>query len=321
MFSGIEYNHRSSVSGGFILDTMTFTSKYLIFRNKVNPSSPFTLCAYNSNTGALVNSKQTDCDHFLPYDSLTAVGAQIGSTDGMLAEGCPHPECEVIRIYDITSGEASVAFEDVKPQAMCPGPPGTLLVCDRKINKLRLLECKFRTNCNENKLQEIPLLFSVLINNVQDMCYSNHSQLLILAQSDKPLVTVFDITKGEVVRRIGVPIAFDQLDPHLCCGPFGTILMANGRRLLEFHDSQRVVHETNCGLGLSGIAASFADQNGECKLAIGYETPDNQVRVDNIRVSFVEKKLFVPTEPVELEMIDLCSSDTDSDESSDVIIL
>ena len=321
MFSGIEYNHRSSVDGGFILDTITFTSKYLIFRNKPNPSSTFTLCVYNPDTGNLVNSKQTECDHFLPYDSLTVIGVQIDSTDQILVEGCPHPECEVIRVYDITSGEASIALDDTKPHAMCAGPPGTLLVCDRKINKLRLLEYSTTASCDGNKFQEIPLPFSVLIDNVQDMCYSYHSQILVLAQSDKPLVTLLNINTGEVVRRIGVPIHLDLLDPHLCCGPLGTILLANGKRLLEFNASQRVMHETNCGLSLVGIAASHADHNGEWKLAIRYETPNNQVRIDKIRVNFLERKLFVPVEPVDAEMIDLCSSDTDSDESSDVIIL
>ena len=322
MFSGIEYNHSFSASGGCIFNTMTFASKYLIFRNKPNSSSKFTLCAYNLDTGGLEHIKQTGCDHFLPYHSLTAVRAQNGSTDEILAEGCPHPECEVIRIYAATSEKASVAFEGITPHAMCAGPPGTLLVCDRKLNKLRLLECKTRTSHDGNKLQENLLPFSGQISNVQGMCYSYHSQLLAPAQSEKPLVTVLDITTGEVVRRIGVPIAaLDLLDPHLCCGPFGSMLLANGRRLFEFNYSQRVMHETKCSLGMAGIAASHADHNGECKLAIRYQTPDNQVRVDNIRVNFVEKKLFVPMDSVEAEMIDLCSSDTDSDDSADIIIL
>ena len=132
---------------------------------------------------------------------------------------------------------------------------------------------------------------------------------------------MLNIATGGIVRRTRIPTNLDPLDSHLCCGPFGTIILANGSRLLEFDDSLRAVHETNGGLSLAGIAASYADDNGECKLAIRYETPNNQVRIDNIKVSFVEKKLFVPTEPVEAEMIDLCSSDTDSDESSDVIIL
>ena len=306
------------MSGGFILDAITFTAKYLIFRNKPKPSSKFHLCAYSSDTGTLLSFKQTGCDHLLPYDSLTVVGAQTGSIDEILAEGCPHPECEVIRVYDIKSGEASIAFEDIKPHAMCARPPGTLLVCDRKINKLRLFECKIRTNCNE-KFQEIFLPFSFLINNVQDMCYSNHSQLLVLANSEKPLVTMLKITTGEIIRRITLPINLDQLNPYLCCGPLGTILLANGRRLLEFDDSQAVLHEANCAcsLDMSGIATSDADHNGECKFAIRYQTPDNQVRIDNIRVTLVKKKLFVPMEPAEAKMIDLCSSDTDSDDSSD----
>ena len=93
-----------------------------------------------------MNRKKTKCQHVLPYgsftgirapyDDLTAVGAQIGSTDEILTEGCPHPECEDIHVYDIKSDETFIAFENVKPHAVCAGPPGTLLVWDRKTNKL-----------------------------------------------------------------------------------------------------------------------------------------------------------------------------------------
>ena len=100
-----------------------------------------------------------------PYDDLTAVGAQIGSTDEILTEGCPHPECEDIHVYDIKSDETFIAFENVKPHAVCAGPPGTLLVWDRKTNKLIQLVYK-AGNANyihEIKFQENPLPFFSLL--------------------------------------------------------------------------------------------------------------------------------------------------------------
>ena len=66
------------------------------------------------------------------------------------------------------------------------------------------------------------------------------------------------------------------------------------------------MYETTYDHSISGIAAPIANNNGECKLAIRYITPDNHVMVD-IRVPLMEKKLFVPIEPVEADVIDICS--------------
>ena len=302
---------------------MTFTSKHLILRSKPNSFTPtqtvessvtpFTLSAYNLNTGRLVNRKKTKCQHVLPYgsftvirapyDSLTAVGVQNGSTEDILTEGCLHPECEVIRGYDITSGGAFIVFENVKPHAMCAGPTGNLLVCDRKTNKLIQLTYIIKDFLYD-MFQQNPLPFSILADSVKDMCYSPDNQLLALAHSKIQSITLLKMSTGEVIGQIEIPSDLGLFNRHLCSGPFGTIFVANGRNFLQYDGSQRLIAKTKYSNGISGIAASFPDNDSECKLAIRYTTPDNRVRVD-IAVPIVERKIFVPIEPVEIDMTDI----------------
>ena len=227
--------------------------------------------------------KKTKCQHVLPYGSLAAVRGKIDSAGEILAEGCP--ECEVIRGYDTTSEEELIAFEDVKPHAMCAGPPGTLLVCDQKTNKLIQLDF------NQNKFQEKALPFSVLADTVQDMCYSRDNQLLVLAHSKFQSITMLNMTTGEVVRRIKTPSDLGLFNRHLCTGPFGTIFVTNGQRVLQLHDSKRLIYETKCCI--SGTAASFPHDDGECKLAIRCTTPDSRVHVDITRLPTEGRKIFV----------------------------
>ena len=75
---------------------------------------------------------KTKCHHSPHTDSLTTVGL----FRSILAEGCPHPECEVIRVYNLKSGEISIAYENTQPRLMCAGPPDTMLVCEKKRNQL-----------------------------------------------------------------------------------------------------------------------------------------------------------------------------------------
>ena len=320
MFSRTD-SHSHSLDAGYIVSSMSFTSEHLILRSKSNPSSPFTLNAYNLNTGNFVNSKTTECKHNLPHSSLITVGAQDGLTNEiLLAEGCPHSECKVIRSYDVTLNEAYIVCANVNPQVMSAGPSGSLLVADQKRNKLTQLEYKASNIYKGKKFQEIPAPFSVLPDCVQAMCYSHHNELLVLAHYAKQYILGLKITTGEVVQRIENPPDLGLNNRHLCSGSFGTIFIANDKYMRGFDESQRVVYETSYDHSITGIAAAFTNNNGECKLAIRYTTPDNHVMVD-IRVPLMEKKLFVPIEPVDADVIDICSSDTDSDESSDVIIL
>ena len=291
------------------MDSICFTSSHLVIRGKANPSEVKTYSAYNLFNGQFADKKATGCQHQLPYDSLTAIRMPCGvDFKEILAEGCPHPNCEVIRVYDVTTGEMSIPCANIGPHAMCAGLNGVLFICDRKTNKLRQLEYIQHGSCNSGHFKELHFPFAEPIHNVQDICYSYSSQLLFLAHSNRQHVTVLKPSTGEVVRRIGIPIHLDQLDPHICSGPSGIILLANGNRLLHFNYTQNVVHETNQHIKMERIASSYVDHSGQNKIAIKYSTPEKKVVVENIKVAFAERKIFVPSDDEE-------GIDTDSDEA------
>ena len=110
VFSVADHNRCRNLDGGFIVDSMSFTSKHLILRGKQTTSTPFNLSTYDMDTGILVSRKQTECQHSLPHGSLTTVGAKAGITDEILTEGCLDQECEVIRGYDVTLDEAYIVL-------------------------------------------------------------------------------------------------------------------------------------------------------------------------------------------------------------------
>ena len=83
---------------------------------------------------------ETGCDHYIPYGLLTACRTTWTSSDEeFLAEGCPHPTCQVIRIYDLRMGDFQTVYDNVEPHRMCTGAGNAVLVCDWKTNSILVL--------------------------------------------------------------------------------------------------------------------------------------------------------------------------------------
>ena len=73
------------------------------------------------------------CNHFVPKGCLTTFHHSPSSTD-YLIEGCPFQGCEIIRICNTKNHVITIGYQIVEPEVICPGPAGTLLVCDKKTN-------------------------------------------------------------------------------------------------------------------------------------------------------------------------------------------
>ena len=136
--------------------------------------SEYTITVTQSRNSELpIAEFSASCDHYLPYGLLT-----LAPGKGLLAEGCPHSNCRVIRTYDIRDGNFRLMYENVEPHKICNGPRCGLLVCDWTVKSvLHLVLAGDKLLCTHQlKLDFLP---------VQGMCYSNHSNAVIFSKVGK----------------------------------------------------------------------------------------------------------------------------------------
>ena len=109
-------------------DTVCFVNGYLVCRNKrgIIPQKVITVKRIQEPLPSI--EWPTACVHSLSYGLLKAcrIGG-VSPDEELLVEGCPHPTCQVIRIYDLQTGHFNVVYEDVKPHMMCTGAENTVL--------------------------------------------------------------------------------------------------------------------------------------------------------------------------------------------------
>ena len=151
-----------------------------------------------------------------------------GSPDEeLLVEGCPHPTCQVIRIYDLQTGHLNVVYEKLRPHKLCTGPENTVLVCDWKTNSILVLApADGRFRCIRGLgvgLQFLP---------VQGMCYSSQYDAVVFSKVHQKEVIAVKLETGEVLWQT---TKFEPED--VCSTPNGWICVANRANVLVLNAS------------------------------------------------------------------------------------
>ena len=175
------------------------------------------------------------CDHYLSYGLLASCITQQNShratrAKNDLAEACPHPNCRVIRTYDLRNGFSRDVYNNIEPHNICAGPGSTLLVCDWKTRKiLHLMPQGRKFLCNHD--------LSVQFFPVQGMCYASSNNAVVFSKVDTREVFAISLATGEVIWKHSVytndPANHIPLTPEdVCCTGQGIICVANGTNVL-----------------------------------------------------------------------------------------
>ena len=188
--------------------------------------SEYTITVTQSrNSESPIAEFPASCDHYLPYGLLTDCRATRGPAF-FLTEGRPHPNCRVIRTYDIRDGNSRRMYENVEPHKICNGPRCGLLVCDWTVKSvLHLVLAGDKLLCTHQlKLDFLP---------IQGMCYSNHSNAVIFSKVGKNQVFAFNLVTGDKLWLMSQFVYSITLNPEdVCSTPQGWICVANRTNLL-----------------------------------------------------------------------------------------
>ena len=229
-------------------DTACFVNGYLVCRNKrdIIPQEVITVKRIQKPLPSI--EWPTACVHSLSYGLLTAcrIGG-VSQDEELLVEGCPHPTCQVIRIYDLQTGHFDVVYEDVKPHVMCTGAENTVLVCDWKTSSILVLVRADGQFLCIHKLQ-VHLHFLP----VHAMCYSNQIDAVVFSKVQEKQVIAMKLETGQILWQITefAQPGQVQLEPKdVCCTPNGWICVANRANALILNPSNGAMvsflHERN----------------------------------------------------------------------------
>ena len=210
-------------------DAICLVNGNLVYRGKTNFRHTITVSGNNSQ---LQTEWKAGCDHYLPYGLLTACRTTGASSDEeFLAEGCPHPTCQVIRIYDLRMGDFQTVYDNVEPHKLCTGADNTVLVCNWKTNSiLALVPADGLFRCI-HKLGLGPCFLPV-----QGMCYSSHCDAVVFSKFDEKRVIAIKLETGELlwqVTEFADLVEWKELEPEdVCSTPNGLICVANRSNVL-----------------------------------------------------------------------------------------
>ena len=211
------------------------TNGRLVYRGKKTPpgNAEYTITMIQNPTSGLRTKSAewpASCDHYLSYGLLVVCRGSVTPDKVLLAEGCPHPNCRVIRTYDVQNRYCSVVYENVEPHKICNGSGRTLLVCDwvsKSVLHLVVPGGRKYLCTQQLKLDFLP---------VQGMCYSDHSNALVFSKVDDHTVFAINLANGEKLwqmNRYDGAIDHIELRPEdVCSTPQGWICVANRTNLL-----------------------------------------------------------------------------------------
>ena len=193
----------------------------------------------------------------------------------LLVEGCPHSNCEVIRAYSMATRAFSVAYENVKPHKICPGPPGSLLLCDWKIQSLLQLTPAAALNGNTDlKFLEVHRL-RLNCRSIFGMDYIDQHRIVILTSKFKNKVQAVSLNSGDIIWKHNASVENILLNPeNVSTTPNGWICLANGNKLLIQDPLDGSCRDVLLPAVLTCIKNVVWSGN---KLAIRHETPPNKI--------------------------------------------
>ena len=198
--------------------------------------TPQTVTVSPIDTESPVTEWPASCDHYLSYGQLAACRMAEAPGKVLLAEGCSHSNCRVVRIVNLENGQSSTVCKNVIPDKICTGPGNSLLVCDSVAERILHLASapEFRNfSCaNILKVDFLP---------VQSMCYSNHSNAVVFSKLHSKKVFAINLTTGyklwEVSQSVGSIDSIELNPEDVCSTPQGWTCVANRTNLLFLRPS------------------------------------------------------------------------------------
>ena len=197
---------------------------------------------FRSLDNGRITSGSTMCHHFVPKGCLTTFHHSPSATDYVI-EGCPSQGCEVIRIYDIKNHVATIGYQIVEPQVMCPGPLGTLLVCDKKTNCLLQLTFWTPSKMLFHMLHRYPMERFLSPSpstsrhsqefHVNAMSYTSHCDILVMlctANNTTIQIKGIDLSIAQVMWQHENPVS--KIPKAITSTPEGWLCVANGNNVL-----------------------------------------------------------------------------------------
>ena len=214
----------------FYPDTLCLVGEYLVLRGPQWNSKNCVFKIYNLDTGELNQEWETQCQHYWPCGTLTSYERNDSvRKQPAFVEGCSAESCEVIRGHCIFTQEASTVCKTVKPQKICNGPGGTLLVCDLKSNSLTQLTPE---NIEQMKFQithQSPLECQL----ISGMTFIEHYDMLVLTSKESKQIQGIKWPSGDTVWQYDGMIGDIPLNPHdISNTKDGRVFVANGNNLL-----------------------------------------------------------------------------------------
>ena len=192
----------------FFTEAMCLINGCIVYRGKkMGPvDSEYTITMIQMTSGSLNTEWPASCNHHLPYGLL----CQVPGGPNKVAEGCPHPNCRVIRTYDVQNRNCSVVYENVEPHKICTGPEEGLLVCDSSSESVLHIVpegCKYLFR-HQLKVDFLP---------VQGMCYCEHRDTLVFLKADDHMIFAINLETGQKMWEISHTIEDIELRPEDIC--------------------------------------------------------------------------------------------------------
>ena len=233
----LTFNHKIAVA--FVANTFCFIGNHLVIRS--HQSKVKVIKFYHAETGDLVSEWPAQCQHYLPYNSLTS--CKIQNTEYLL-EGCPRKGCEVIRVYDLKNQKSTIGYVKVKPLHLCQGPNGSILVASWK-NKTLLQLGKWDSDHGLTFHAIHMVGLDVFGEEMSSMCYTPHCDAVVLINKNNRQLKGISLASGQPLWKHDTSCG--DVIPNLadvCSSPDGWICVANGNSILAMDASNGSVIKT-----------------------------------------------------------------------------
>ena len=254
-FGVVKLTPGGSMTVDFFPDPICFAGRDLIRRtHSLGNTGGERVFEFRNLDNGRTTSKPTMCNHFVPKGCLTTFHYSPSSTD-YLIEGCPFQGCEMIRIYDTKNHVATIGFQIVEPEVICPGPPGTLLVCDKKTNCLLQLTIWTPSKMLFHRINKYPLgRFQSLSTytsrhseelQVNAMSYTSQCDILVMLCTTNTTMQIkgIDLSIAQVVWQHHEK-PFSNIPKAISSSPEGWMCVANGNNVLILDAGDGAILET-----------------------------------------------------------------------------